>query len=205
MENNPESMVKEQLGKRDITDKRVLAAFRKVKRELFVPPSCKKNAYEDRPLPIGCGQTISQPYIVALTTQLLQLKGGEKILEIGSGCGYQSAILAEMGCTVYGLEIVKSLLTATRSRFQHFNYNRVYFYNRDGHHGLPEYAPYDCIAAGCAPAKIPSALFKQLKNGGRMVMPAGEHIQWLFLVTKSNNRIWQKKVTPVSFVSMRGG
>lgn len=197
-------MVESQLKGRDITDKRVLAAMEKVERHRFVPADDRSAAYEDRPLEIGEGQTISQPYIVALMTQLLKLKGNEKVLEIGTGSGYQAAVLAELAREVYTIEIVEPLGKAAEARLKEMGYTNVSVRLGDGYLGWPEKAPFDGIIVTCAPDKIPQPLIAQLADGGRMVIPVGTRSQELVLVEKRGGKITQKNVVPVMFVPMTG-
>ncbi|MDD4052492.1 MAG: protein-L-isoaspartate(D-aspartate) O-methyltransferase [candidate division Zixibacteria bacterium] len=197
-------MVESQLKGRDITDKRVLAAMEKVERHRFVPVDEQSAAYEDHPLPIGEGQTISQPYIVALMTQLLRLKGNEKVLEIGTGSGYQAAVLAELAGEVYTIEIIEPLGKAAEVRLKEMGYINVSVRIGDGYLGWPEKAPFDGIIVTCAPDKIPQPLIDQLADGGRMVIPVGTYAQELVLVEKKAGKITRKNVIPVVFVPMTG-
>ncbi len=199
-----EMMVKEQLVARGICDTRVLEAFRKVQRELFVPENLRDCAYEDGPLPIGEGQTISQPYMVALMTEALRLKGGEKVLEIGTGSGYQAAILCELGCQVYSVERLESLAERAREILKKCGYEfclRV----GDGTDGWKEFAPYDAIVVTAAGPKIPESLLAQLKDGGRLVMPVGDRfIQDLILVTRQGKTFHQENLGGCQFVPLKG-
>lgn len=197
-------MVENQLKRRDITDKRVLAAMEKVERHRFVPADLQSSAYDDGPLPIGEGQTISQPYIVALMTQLLRLKGGEKVLEIGTGSGYQAAILAELAGEVYTIEIVPSLGKSAEVRLKELGYDNIFIRIGDGYQGWPEKGPFDGIIVTCAPEAIPQPLLDQLAEGGRMVIPVGERTQELVLVEKNGGKISRKDIIPVLFVPMTG-
>ncbi len=197
-------MVESQLKGRDITDKRVLAAMAKVERHRFVPADDQSAAYEDHPLQIGEGQTISQPYIVALMTQLLRLKGNEKVLEIGTGSGYQAAVLGELAREVYTIEIVAPLGKAAEARLKELGYTNVFVRVGDGYLGWPEKAPFDGIIVTCAPDKIPQPLIDQLADDGRMVIPVGTRAQELVLVEKRGGKITQKNVIPVLFVPMTG-
>jgi protein-L-isoaspartate(D-aspartate) O-methyltransferase len=169
-----EQMVLETIERRGITDDDVLNAMRAVPRHLFVPDSQRQHAYGDYPLPIGYGQTISQPYIVALMTDLLELKRGDKVLEIGTGSGYQAAILAEIpGITVYTMEIVPELAESSRQRLESQNYDNVHCQQGDGYYGWPKYSPFDAIIITAAPDHLPPPLVEQLAVGGRMVVPIG--------------------------------
>jgi protein-L-isoaspartate(D-aspartate) O-methyltransferase len=197
-------MVQTQLAARDITDPRVLDAFRKVERHLFVAPAWRAQAYEDYPLPIGQGQTISQPYIVALMTQHLHLRGDEKVLEVGTGSGYQAAILSRLARRVFSIELLDSLAACAGERLRNLGYSNVTVRCGDGYAGWPEEAPFDAIVVTCAPTDIPQPLLDQLAEGGRMVIPVGEGFQDLLLVEKKGGAITKTPVAPVRFVPMRG-
>jgi protein-L-isoaspartate(D-aspartate) O-methyltransferase len=199
-----ESMVTDQIIRRGVSDKLVLSAMGKVQRHKFVPDNMKLNAYEDTPLPIGEDQTISQPYIVALMTELLKLKGGEKVLEIGTGSGYQAAILAEITKEVYTIEIVKPLADGARERLNQLGYKNITVKYGDGYKGWKEHAPFDGIIVTAAPDHIPQPLIEQLKIGGRMVIPVGSMFQELKLLTKTEKGIIEKSIVPVKFVPMTG-
>jgi len=196
-------MVTRQLRGRDITDVAVLGAMDAVPRHLFVPANIREFSYEDRPLSIGHGQTISQPYIVALMSQLLTLESGDRVLEIGTGSGYQAAVLAEMGAEVFTVEIVPELARRAEKLLDELSYEGVTVKTGDGYKGWPEQAPFDGIIVTCAPTTIPGPLQKQLAEGGRMVIPAGEsYAQKLYLLTKKDGKIIQRKVIDVRFVPM---
>lgn len=199
-----EEMVRSQLLSRGITSKEVLEAFRKVPRHLFVPLLYRPLAYADQPLPIGEGQTISQPYIVAYMTETLGLRPEEKVLEVGTGSGYQAAILAEMDIAVYSIELLPSLLENARKVLTSLGYLNIHLKSGNGYRGWEEYAPFDGILVTCAPAAIPPALKEQLAEGGRMVIPVGDQgsVQYLYLLEKQNGRIRQKNILPVRFVPM---
>jgi protein-L-isoaspartate(D-aspartate) O-methyltransferase len=199
-----ERMVVEQIESRDITDRLVLAAMRKVPRHLFVTPGSAHHAYEDFPLPIGHGQTISQPYIVAFMTQALGLKGGEKVLEIGTGSGYQAAVLAEIAKSVYTIEILDPLADEARDRLARMGYKNVKVRAGDGYLGWPEAAPFDAIIVTAAAPHIPEPLKEQLKEGGRLVIPVGDEYQELIVVTRGGSGFEEKRVLPVRFVPMTG-
>jgi protein-L-isoaspartate(D-aspartate) O-methyltransferase len=199
-----ELMVKTQIEPRGVKDKLVLDAMRKVPRHLFVPESFRQRAYSDGPLPIGEGQTISQPYIVALMTELLGLKGGEKVLEIGTGSGYQAAILAEIVDQVYTIEIICSLAETAEERLKQMGYENITVRCADGYQGWNEHAPFDGIIVTAAPDHIPQPLVDQLKVGGRLVIPVGDIYQELMVITKTETGIKKMNAIPVRFVPMTG-
>src|SRR5438552_15283999 len=196
-------MVQQQLMTRGIHDKRVLAAMAKVRREEFVPPHERAAAYTDNPLPIGYDQTISQPYIVAFMTEQLQPKPSDRVLEIGTGSGYQAAILAELVSEVYSIEIVEPLAKNAEATLQRLGYENVHLRIGDGYKGWPEAAPFDDIIVTCAPDKVPQPLVDQLKDDGRMVIPVGHRFaQELYLLEKKNGQLKQSATLPVRFVPM---
>lgn len=199
-------MVKYQIKARGIRDKRVLDAMEKVPRHLFVPEESKSDAYEDYPLPIGDGQTISQPYIVAIMTELAQLKGDEKVLEIGTGSGYQAAILSLLCEEVYSIEIVENLAKSADQRLKELNYNNVHVKFGDGYLGWTEAQPFDAIIITCAPPYLPDSLVAQLKEGGRIVAPMGEEYatQILTVFEKKDGKLIKHEYEPVRFVPMKG-
>jgi len=198
-------MVLRQLAERDIRDVRVLDAFRNVPRHLFVPPQCHAEAYADHPLHIGYGQTISQPYMVALMTEALELAGNEKVLEIGTGSGYQTAILAELAEKVYTIERIGELADSAREVLVSLGYGNVEFVVGDGTLGLPEHAPYDAILAAAAAPKVPKSLMSQLAVGGRFVIPVGTHYsQMLTLVKRDRDGYSTRDVCPCIFVKLIG-
>lgn len=196
-------MVREQIEARGIKDKGVLEAMRKVKRHLFVPLRYRLSAYEDHPLPIGMEQTISQPYIVALMTELLGLKGKEKVLEIGTGSGYQAAILGELAKEVYTIEILEPLAKRADRLLEKLGYQNVRVKRGDGFLGWPEYAPFEAIIVTCAPEEIPPALIEQLTEGGSLVIPVGTIEQELKLVRKIDGRPVVENVIAVRFVPLK--
>ena len=196
-------MVERQLKARGIKDERVLAAMGKVPREEFVPPESRDASYEDGPLPIGYDQTISQPYIVAFMTEQLRLQPGDRVLEIGTGSGYQAAILAELVSEIYSVEIVEPLARAAEATLQRLGYKNVHVKVGDGYKGWPGAAPFDAIIVTCAPDKVPQPLIDQLKDGGRMVIPVGERFaQQLYLLEKKNGQLKESVTLPVRFVPM---
>jgi protein-L-isoaspartate(D-aspartate) O-methyltransferase len=200
-----EAMVRTQIAERGIKDRATLQAMRAVPRHLFVPPYLAGNAYEDRPLPIGYGQTISQPYIVAYMTELIRPQAGHKVLEIGAGSGYQAAVLAEIVKQVYTIEIVPELGNAVRERLKQQKYRNVAVRVADGYDGWPEQAPFDAIVVTAAADYIPPPLIRQLKDGGRMVIPVGSPflVQTLMLVEKDKGGVKTTSLLPVRFVPFR--
>ena len=199
-----ERMVVEQIEARSIHDPLTLAAMRKVPRHLFVPPESAAQAYEDHPLPIGHGQTISQPYIVAFMTEALGLKGGETVLEVGTGSGYQAAVLAQIAKQVYSIEIVAPLAEEAGERLARLGYRSVSVRAGDGYRGWPEVAPFDAIMVTAAAPRIPEPLKEQLKDGGRLVLPVGDEYQELVVVTRRGARFEEHRVMAVRFVPMTG-
>ncbi|NIM57459.1 MAG: protein-L-isoaspartate(D-aspartate) O-methyltransferase [Candidatus Aminicenantes bacterium] len=201
-----EQMVRTQLKARDITDKQVLEVMGTVPRHLFVSPLLRRQAYKDSPLPIDEGQTISQPYIVALMTQHLKLKGGEKVLEIGTGSGYQAAVLAHLTDKVYSIEIRENLAKKAAEKLSALGYNQVQVKWSDGYFGWEEHAPFDAIIVTCAANHVPPPLLKQLKEGGRLIIPLGStlYFQTLTLITKKKDKPKVKQILGVTFVPMTG-
>ncbi len=199
-----EKMVETQIKARGVKDPRVLSALLKVERHRFVPEEFQSSAYSDQPLPIGEGQTISQPYMVALMTELLELKGNERVLEIGTGSGYQAAILAELAKEVYSIEIVESLANSAKKLLFDLGYKNIQVKVGDGYLGWPEASPFDAIIVTCAPDHIPKPLVDQLKEGGRMVLPVGTYSQELKKIVKRSGKIETTDVLPVIFVPMTG-
>ena len=198
-----EIMVKNQLEKRGIQDKGVLRAMRETPRHLFIPENLRDMAYEDGPLPIGEGQTISQPYIVALMTELLELNGDERILEIGTGSGYQAAVLSPLVKKVYSIEIVKSLAEKAGKNLKKMRYHNVAVKWGDGFQGWKEHAPYDAIIVTAAPDRVPQTLIDQMKIGGRLVLPVGTYFQKLKVLTKmGDGGVKEKNIISVRFVPM---
>ena len=200
-------MVEQQIVSRNVRSEAVLGAMRRVPRHLFVPQDQRHYAYQDRPLPIGHGQTISQPYIVAYMTQVLDLEHGDKVLEIGTGSGYQAAVLAEITPKVYTMEIIQALGDQAKERFRELGYGGITFRTGDGYFGWDEYAPFDAIIVTAAAGHVPPPLLKQLKPGGQMVIPIGSPylIQTLMKVTKSKSGdMLTQSLMPVRFVPMTG-
>ncbi|WP_422080212.1 protein-L-isoaspartate(D-aspartate) O-methyltransferase [Ulvibacterium sp.] len=197
-----ENMVKTQLRNRDISNEATLEAMLNVPRHLFVPQNLRELAYTDGPLPIGEGQTISQPYIVAYMTQALQLRPNHKVLEIGTGSGYQAAVLSEIVDSVYTVEIVEKLGRSAEKRLKKQDYNNIQVRIGDGYHGWPKKAPFDAIMVTAGAEQIPPKLVEQLKEGGRMIIPVGPHrgIRQLVLVTKKKGKIKHKELMAVRFV-----
>jgi protein-L-isoaspartate(D-aspartate) O-methyltransferase len=199
-------MVETQIRARGVSDPAVLAAVDTVPRHQFVPSESLQDAYADHPLPIGYGQTISQPYIVAWMTELLRLERGDRVLEIGTGSGYQAAILAEMGAEVYTMEIVEPLATQAAARLAEMGYQNATVRNADGYYGWQEHAPFDAIVVTCAPDHIPPPLVNQLADGGRMVLPVGPPggYQSLWLVEKDGDQVRTSNLGGVRFVPLTG-
>ncbi len=199
-----ERMVREQLQNRDVKNRAVLEAMRKVPRHRFVPANLVEAAYEDNPLPLILGQTISQPYIVGYMTQALQLRGTERVLEIGTGSGYQAAVLAELVPEVYTIEILPELAEQARKTLEALGYKNVRIQIGDGYLGWPENAPFDRIIVTAAPDHVPQPLIDQLKPGGKMIIPVGRMEQELVLIEKSEQGVSRRSTIPVRFVPMTG-
>lgn len=196
-------MVYRHLKLRGINDLRILKAMENVPREDFLPPDRQEFAYNDGPLPIGEGQTISQPFIVAYMTECLQLASEMKVLEIGTGSGYQSAVLAELVTEVYTVEVIKNHYENAQKNLQKMGYKNIFFLNGDGYNGWQEHAPYDAIIVTCAPEEIPFKLIEQLSTNGKMILPVGSRgFQKLVLVEKKNNQIKTEDRLSVIFVPM---
>jgi protein-L-isoaspartate(D-aspartate) O-methyltransferase len=197
-------MVETQLRSRGIKDPHVLDAMARIPRHRFVPADMERSAYDDRPLPIGFGQTISQPYIVAYMTEALQVTPQAKVLEIGTGSGYQAAVLAELSKEVYTIEIVRELGDRARTTLASLGYRHVQVRVGDGYRGWPEHAPFDAIMVTAAPDHIPQPLIDQLAVGGRLVIPVGRLVQEMTIVTKTERGAVQHTTLPVLFVPMTG-
>jgi protein-L-isoaspartate(D-aspartate) O-methyltransferase len=200
-------MVTEQIEERGIKNQPTLDAMRKVKRHKFVPTDMIVNSYNDRPLPIGYGQTISQPYIVAYMTSIIDPKPGQKVLEIGTGSGYQAAVLAEIVDTVYTIEIITELYNSSTKRLKELGYKNIITKNADGYFGWEKSAPFDAIVVTAAAEYIPPPLIKQLKDGGKMIIPVGTPFvtQMLILVEKKGEEIFTTNLLPVRFVPLTRG
>lgn len=198
-------MVEHQLRERGIDDKRVLEVMLRVERHKFVPHSQLRRAYYDRPLPIGEGQTISQPYIVAFMTQCLKLKPTDRVLEVGTGSGYQAAILADLTNEVYTIEIIEKLYSQAKERLSGMEYHNIQVKHADGYYGWEEHAPFDIIMVTCAPDHVPPPLIRQLANGGRMILPVGRpgNYQTLWLIEKRGEKLLFKNEGAVLFVPLR--
>ena len=199
-----ERMVQTQIVRRGVKDSLTVAAMKAVPRHRFVPESLREEAYADHPLPIGLDQTISQPYIVAYMTEALALEGGEKVLEIGTGSGYQAAVLAEIADSVFSIEILKPLSDRASEQLKELGYKNVYVRCGDGYQGWPEHAPFDAIIVTAAPDHIPQPLKEQLKIGGRLIIPVGARHQELLLITRTEKGFMEKRLLPVRFVPMTG-
>ncbi|MCS6859018.1 MAG: protein-L-isoaspartate(D-aspartate) O-methyltransferase [Abditibacteriales bacterium] len=200
-----EAMIVTQILARGIKDQRVIAALRKVPRQEFVPAELRDRAYDDTPLPIGEGQTISQPYIVAFMSEQLHLNPTDRVLEIGTGCGYQTAILAELAAEVYSVEIISALAQRAWRTLERLGYRNVHLRRGDGYNGWAEHAPYDAIIVTCAPPYIPPPLIEQLREGGSMAIPLGNRLsQQLHLLRKVEGKLRRLATMPVLFVPMTG-
>jgi protein-L-isoaspartate(D-aspartate) O-methyltransferase len=197
-------MVDTQIARRGVTDSLVLRAMRTVPRHLFVDGPQRAHAYSDRPLPIGQGQTISQPYIVALMTALLELEGGERVLEVGTGSGYQAAVLAEIAGEVYSIEIIETLASRSAARLDSLGYKNVRVLHGDGYRGWPVHAPFDGIVVTAAPDHVPEPLKEQLKIGAKLVIPVGDVYQELRVIARTPGGYESRSVIPVRFVPMTG-
>ena len=196
--------LRQTLAREGINDTRVLDVMNKVPRHLFVPDKLRAMAYANIALPIAAEQTISQPYVVAFMTEALKVKRGDRVLEVGTGSGYQAAVLAELVKEVYSIEIIDKLAQSASALLKKLGYNNVYVKSGDGYRGWPEKAPFDAIIVTAAPDHIPQPLIDQLATGGRLIVPVGKDNQELILITKTKNGITSEKVLPVRFVPMTG-
>lgn len=196
------AMVERQIKARGVNNERVLQAMAKVKRHLFVPVSLRDDAYRDTPLPIGHGQTISQPYIVAYMTEVLDLRETDRVLEIGTGSGYQAAVLAEIVSEVYTIELLEELANSAAHRLHELGYKNITVKCGDGYKGWTRFAPFDAIIVTAAPPEIPRALIDQLRIGGKMVVPVGVFFQELYLIEKTKDGMEKRQLIPVRFVPM---
>ena len=199
-----ERMVADQIERRGVRDPQVIAAMRQVPRHLFVPKALRGMSYSDRPLPIGEGQTISQPYVVALMTELLAPTGEEKVLEIGTGSGYHAAVLSRVVGEVYTLEIVPGLGSRAARLLEGLGYDNVHVRIGDGYHGWPDEEPFDAMVLTAAPEEVPPPLIDQLRLGGKIVVPLGGDDQELIVLTKGEQGLRRQRITPVRFVPMTG-
>jgi protein-L-isoaspartate(D-aspartate) O-methyltransferase len=199
-----ETMVARTIEARGVSDPATGRALRRVPRHAFVGPERQAEAYADCPLPIGHGQTISQPYVVAYMTAALHLTGRERVLEVGTGCGYQTAVLAELAARVYSLEIIGELAQAAAGRLAQLGYRNIDVYAVDGYQGWPAAAPYDAIVVAAAAPYLPAPLLAQLRDGGRLVIPVGEGVQELMLITRCGAAFSEHRTLAVSFVPMTG-
>lgn len=202
-----DAMVRDTIERRGVRDPAVLKAMRTVPRHMLVPERHRRDAYDDSPLPIGHGQTISQPYIVALMSEIVGVAPGDKVLEIGTGSGYQAAVLAEMGAKVFTIEIVPELARRAAADLREIGYADIATREGDGYFGWPEEAPFDAIVVTAAADRIPPPLIEQLADGGRMIIPVGPPMgdQFLVLVTKKDGKVRTKTVLPVRFVPLTRG
>jgi protein-L-isoaspartate(D-aspartate) O-methyltransferase len=200
------AMVRNQIEGRGVKDPAVLNVMRRVPRDRFVPSDMLAAAYEDHPLPIGYGQTISQPYIVALMTEALKIKPGDRVLEIGTGSGYQAAILAELGAEVYTVEIIPELAKQAEERLRSLGYENIRVLNADGYFGWQDHAPYDAIIVTAAPDHMPQPLASQLREGGRLIVPIGPQgaVQTLWLFEKQKGELQATNLGQVMFVPLTG-
>jgi protein-L-isoaspartate(D-aspartate) O-methyltransferase len=199
-----DSMVATQIEARGVRDEKTLASMRAVPRHEFVPAAVAAEAYDDHPLPIGHGQTISQPYIVGFMTEALGLRGGERVLEVGTGSGYQAAVLSRIASQVYTIEIVAPLAEESAGRLRRLGYANVHVRAGDGYLGWPEEAPFDAIIVTAAAPRVPEPLKRQLRDRGRLILPLGDDAQELVVVTRQGQTFVERRVLPVRFVPMTG-
>lgn len=201
----PELLFNEQILERGVADHRVLSVIKNLSRESFVSENLKHRAYEDAPLPIGSDQTISQPFIVALMSEAAGLKGNERVLEVGTGCGYQTAVLAKLAKDVFTIEIREELQTKARETLAKLDIQNVHFKVGDGHQGFPEAAPFDAIIVTAAPREVPNSLLAQLAEGGRLIIPVGEENQELLRITRHGQGFSKEPLSKVRFVPLVTG
>ena len=199
---NLKNMIEKQIVSRGVVNPKILELMSSIDRSLFIPKSHSDISYEDTPVPIGFGQTISQPYIVALMTDLLNLTGNEKVLEIGTGSGYQTAIIANMAKEIYTIERIVELLERAKIILSSFSYKNIHFIHKNGYNGLPSKAPFDRILLTAAPRKIPDVLLEQLSEGGILVGPEGDYIQTLVKITRNSDKFVREEIIPVRFVPL---
>ena len=197
-------MVEDQLRRRDIRDERILEVMGRIPREEFVRPSDRALAYDDGPLPIGHGATISQPFIVALMTQSIAPCPGDRVLEIGTGSGYQAAVLGDITAEVYSIEILEELSRTATARLEKLGYDNIQIRAGDGYRGWPDRAPFDAIVVTAAPPEVPAPLLEQLAPGGRMIIPVGRIDQELLVIVRTEGGLERQRVIPVRFVPMTG-
>jgi protein-L-isoaspartate(D-aspartate) O-methyltransferase len=195
-------MVETQIEARGIKDERLLEVLRRVPRHLFIPEGQRQEAYADEPLPIGQGQTISQPYIVAYMTEKLKLRGPERVLEVGTGSGYQTAVLAELSSDVFSIEVVEPLALKAQNLLSELGYSNIHYKVGDGNSGWEEFAPFDGILVTAAAPEVPAPLRRQLKDGGRMILPRGTFSQELVLIIRQGDTFRQSELIPVRFVPL---
>jgi protein-L-isoaspartate(D-aspartate) O-methyltransferase len=198
-----EAMIRNQIIARGVSDPRVIEALRSVPRTLFVPPNLRASSYDDTPLPLGCSQTISQPYIVAFMTEMLQLRGHETVLEIGTGSGYQTAILARLARHVYSAEVEADLAATVRGRLEQLAIDNVTLGIGNGLEIFREHAPFHAILSAAAPEKLPENLIDQLAEGGRCILPVGSDSQYLWLIERREGRVTRTRLAAVRFVPMK--
>jgi protein-L-isoaspartate(D-aspartate) O-methyltransferase len=204
LDESRERMVETQIEARGVTDARVLAALRAVPRHELVPEELRDQAYEDHPLPIGYGQTISQPYVVAVMSEALDLDASERVLEVGTGSGYQAAVLGRLAKEVYSIEIVEPLAQRAQADLARLGYANVHVRHGDGYRGWPEQAPFDAIVVTAAPDHVPQPLVDQLAPGGRLVIPVGSGVQELLRITRDETGVHEERMLGVRFVPMTG-
>ena len=204
MATTPKEMIEDLAGKPELSDPRVLDAMGRVRRDLFVPESVRRLAYTDRALPLPHDATISQPYVVAFMTTFLRVESGQRVLEIGTGSGYQAAVLAEMGVEVYTVEYIEALAREAKERLGELGYDSVHVRHGNGREGWPEESPFDAVMVTAASMDIPKALVEQLREGGRLAIPLGDYAQLLKVFVKTGGALEAEAQVPVRFVPLRG-